>query len=361
MDASKGQGSEPPIELILGNTNARFSGVTSTMLQVLAVQKNRIPLAVLGAHHLPEDVRTIGFWQLVRLSRRPLPGGRWRVFHARRNDEMILAIVARDLFKAKIKIAFTSTAQRRKTWITRWLMRRMDGLLTTCNAAAAYMPTRPDRMIPHGINANLYRPAEDPAGKWRELGLPGRYGIGIFGRVRYQKGVDLLIDSIIPLLPEFPDFTLVVVGEVTSDQRDFVEAQRRKLEAAGLADRVVWTGELPFDHIPDYFKAMSIVTALSRNEGFGLTTLEAMSSGVPVIATEAGAWPDIIEQGREGFLIEVNDRPALTGKLRLLMADDALRRDMGVRGREKVLRDYTVEREAESLLDYYQTLANSET
>ena len=63
-------------ELILGNSNSKFSGVTSTMLQVLEHQKELIPVAVLGKHHLPEDALAINFRDALRLCRTPLPGAR---------------------------------------------------------------------------------------------------------------------------------------------------------------------------------------------------------------------------------------------------------------------------------------------
>ena len=91
------------IQIILGNSNKRFSGVTSTMLQVLEKQKSLAGVAVLGPHHLPDDAAVLTFFGLLKLCKNTLPDGRYRVFHARRNDEMIQAIIARAL-GAKIKI-----------------------------------------------------------------------------------------------------------------------------------------------------------------------------------------------------------------------------------------------------------------
>jgi mannosyltransferase len=87
--------SKPTYEVILGNSNKRFSGVTSTMLQTLKHQQSKITLRVLGKHHLPDELAhlNIGFWQLVRDCKTPLPNGNSRVFHARRNDEMIQALL----------------------------------------------------------------------------------------------------------------------------------------------------------------------------------------------------------------------------------------------------------------------------
>lgn len=345
------------VEVIMGNANKRFSGVTSTMLQVALVQQQRIGLVVLGRHHLPEGIPAVGFLELASKCRQGPAKGGYRVFHARRNMEMIQALVLKHLFRARIRIVFTSTAQRKKTWLTRFLMSAMDGLLSTCTAAAAYMPTPPERIIPHGIDTRQYQPAINKDALRAELSLPTRESIGIFGRVRPQKGVDLLVEAALDLLPRFPEFSVVVVGEITADQRDFVRNLKAKIADHGLDKRIVFTGELPFEQVPAYFKAMSIVTALSRNEGFGLTVLEAMSCAVPVVATRAGAWPDIIEPGLDGQLIEVGDKAALVEKLSALMSDSALRKRMGDAGREKVEHGYRVEHEAEALIDYYQRLA----
>ena len=94
------------IELILGNSNKRFSGVTSTMLQVLHQQQAMIPLAVLGDHFLPPHIKSISFFTLLQHCRSPLSNGRVRVFHARRNNEMIQALILKRVFQAKIKIVF---------------------------------------------------------------------------------------------------------------------------------------------------------------------------------------------------------------------------------------------------------------
>ena len=130
-------------QLILGNSNKRFSGVTSTMLQTLPEVRKLMPLAVMGRHHLPSSTSTIRFWDLVLLR------DRTRIFHARRNNEMIQALAARKL-GAKIKIIFTSTAQRHHTRFTRWLCEggtieqgsqrnpRQD--ITRCGQARRWLP-----------------------------------------------------------------------------------------------------------------------------------------------------------------------------------------------------------------------------
>ncbi|MDG2035170.1 MAG: hypothetical protein P8J42_00970, partial [Pseudomonadales bacterium] len=188
------------IELILGNSNKRFSGVTSTMLQVLNKQLSLLPVAVLGDYFLPSKVNAISFLDLIKYGRSTTATGQYRIFHARRNNEMIQALILKKLFGVKIKIVFTSTAQRHHTQFTRWLIKQMDGIISTCAAAASYLEQPADIIVPHGIDTGTYQPCINKEESWAQLGLPGKYGIGIFGRVRKQKGLDRLIDAALPLL-----------------------------------------------------------------------------------------------------------------------------------------------------------------
>ncbi|MCL4150088.1 UNVERIFIED_CONTAM: hypothetical protein GTU68_016300 [Idotea baltica] len=215
------------------------------MLQTLPKVREEVSLAVLGKHHLPEDVPVITLRELIRLGNDPAP----RVFHARRNNEMLQALLARKL-GARLKIVFTSTAQRHHTRFTKWLMSQMDGILTTCSAAASYLDQQPDVMIPHGIDLNRYQAPANKTEAWQKLGFPGKYGIGIFGRVRPQKGVDVLIEAALPLLKNNPDPTLVIVGETTPKFRDYQRELEGKVTAAGLSDRVVFHGSRPSGELP---------------------------------------------------------------------------------------------------------------
>jgi mannosyltransferase len=343
-------------ELILGNSNSRFSGVTSTMLQVLRHQNKMLKVAVLGKHHLPDDVTCVTFSQLIKLCKTTLADGRYRVFHARRNDEVIQALILKKVFGAKIKIVFTSTAQRQHSWITRYLIRQSDAIISTGTAAASYIQGGPDIIIPHGIDLNTYYPSKNRAQLWQELGFPGKYGIGIFGRVRHQKGVDLLVKSAIHLLKKHPDFTVIVCGETTPDHQNFQDKLQTQIDQADLNKRILFIGKQPFLELPRLFRAMTIVTALSRNEGFGLTVPEAMASGAAVLASEAGAWKDIVREDIDGYLVHCDDLVATQGKLDTMMHSPDQLIEMGKAGRQHVEEHYTIGREATQLSEFLMSL-----
>jgi mannosyltransferase len=334
-------------DLILGNSNKRFSGVTSTMLQTLPEVQSRMPLVVLGKHHLPEETPVITFRELVKLQ------DKTRLLHARRNNEMIQALAARKL-GAKLKIVFTSTAQRYHSRFTRWLMGQMDGIITTCSAAEFYLKKKADVVIPHGIDLDHYQPPADKKQAWQSLGFPGEYGIGIFGRVRPQKGIDLLVEAAIPLLKKDPAPTIVIVGETTPKFRDYQNQLQSKIDQAGLSKRIIFHGKRPGSELPALFQGMSLVAALSRNEGFGLTVLEAMACQCAVLASHAGAWQDIITEGTHGSLVPCDDLKATREKLGLLLKADLTK--LGQAGRTHVEEHSTVAREASALVDYYRSV-----
>jgi glycosyltransferase involved in cell wall biosynthesis len=344
------------IELIIGNSNSNFSGVTSTMLQVMSYQKGLINLRIMGPHFLPDPALVISFWQTVKMCRTPLKNGKWRVFHARRVDEMIQGVVLKYLFRAKIKLVFSSAAQRKRSASTVWLTRKMDAVIAVSKRSAGFLCDPPDLVNPHGVQVNDYLPAKDKQQAWVDLGFGGKYGVGILGRVRKQKGVHLLVEACIQLFDKYPDYHCVVVGAISSSNKEFVEQLKSRAIEANMADRITFTGELPFTQIPKIFSALSLVSALSDNEGFGLTVLEAMSSEAAVLATEAGAWEDIVRPAIDGYIVPVNDQQAVIEKMDLLLSDTERLKKMGIDGRKRVEESYRVEDEAIRLIEFFRTI-----
>lgn len=354
--------SDSEIELIIGNSNSNFSGVTSTMLQLLSEQQKLINLRVMGKHHLSEASLNITFFQVAKMCRKPLNNGKYRIFHARRVDEMIQALILKHVFRAKIKVIFSSAAQRYRSGFTLWLTNRMDAVLAMCKASASYLGRKPDAIIYHGVKVDVYKPPADKLEVWQSLKLldssvkKGKHAIAILGRVRKQKGVHLFVEACIDVLKNKPDFTAVIVGSISSSNTDFVAQLKEKIAQADLTERIIFAGEQNFADIPKIFSALSLVVALSENEGFGLTILEAMSSGAAVLASEAGAWPEVVREGIDGHVVPVNDLSAVKDKLALLLSDEDKLVEMGKNGRERVLEHYSVEREAKQLCDFFRSI-----
>ena len=123
------------LEVIIPNLHWRYSGVTATNRMIAPRLARLLPAAWIG-RDAPDGVAVLGFRDLLVLRRSP--GRRPRIWHARRNNEMIVGMLLKALGWPLILI-FTSAAQRQHTWISRWLMARMDGLIATSDAAASYL------------------------------------------------------------------------------------------------------------------------------------------------------------------------------------------------------------------------------
>jgi mannosyltransferase len=157
-------------------------------------------------------------------------------------------------------------------------------------------------------------------------------------------------------LPHYPDFCAVIVGAVTADQAAFADDLKRRMEAAGLSQRVIMTGELPIEELPRWYGRLTIYAFTSRNEGFGLTLLEAMSSGAALVAARAGAAELVVEDGFSGVLVPPGDVDALVAALEPLMRDPVAAAAMGARARQRVLTDFSLDAEANRIADVYRAL-----
>lgn len=337
------------IEVIAPNLKRRLSGVTATVVRLIPIQARQIGIVTTGPG-LPADLPHIPLARCFTL-----PRNGWRVWHARRNTEMALGLILRHIFRRKLRLMFTSAAQRHHKGFTRWLIRRMEAVVATSDRAKSYLHV-PATVVMHGVDCETFQPAADKPALRRSLGLPpDALLIGCFGRVRAQKGVDLLVDAACALLPSRPKAMVIFTGRITDDNRSFHADQLAKLRAAGVQDRVRFLGEIPWDQVVRHYQAMDLFTAPARWEGFGLTPLEAMAAGVPVVASRVGAFETLITP-ETGTLIAPDDGAALTEALRAWIDDPARLATGAKAARAHVLAHHRIEDEAAALVRIYRDL-----
>ncbi|RKE84214.1 glycosyltransferase family 4 protein [Rhizobium sp. AG855] len=342
------------IHVIAPNFKQRLSGVTSTIIQLVPVQ-NRLgqKVAVLGPG-LPSDLPHLRFRDLWKLWRPP-EGHTHRVWHARRNIEMLPGIILRDLLRMPLKLVFTSASQRKHSGWTKFLIRQMDAVIATSAKTSAYLEV-PNTVVMHGIDCETFRPAEDKAEAKRVCGLaPNLRYIGCFGRVRHQKGTDLFVDAMIAALPRHPGWAAIVAGRATPQHQAFEDELKAKVAAAGLADRILFVGE--HTDIANWYRTLDLFIAPQRWEGFGLTPLEAMATGVPVVATDVGAFSELVIQGETGTVIPAGDLPGMIAAASALLEDPDVIDQQGRNGRRHVTQRFALEGEATSLGDLYRRVA----
>ena len=335
-------------DLIVTNFNRNFTGVSATAAGVVRVQAGRYDMALTDVA-LPGCPAPVSRAEARRLSRDP--GGRpFTIWHVRRNTEMRAALWARDILRLPVRIVFTSAAQRRHSAFPRWLISRMDAVIATTRAAADFVP-HVRAVVPHGVDCDRFAPAPDRAAAWRATGHPGTRGIATIGRVRPEKGTDRFVDTMCAVLPHHPGLTALVIGRAAGADRAFLDRLKAQAAAAGLADRLLFVGEMGPDSLRALLPALSLVVQLPRYEGYGMAPLEGMASGVPFVAADAGHYAEFSAEGRAGMV--TGDA---AGAVSALLRDRDRHAAMARAAREVALQRYSVTREADGIGAVYEAL-----
>ena len=341
------------IEVIIPNLSWRYSGGTAVNRTIAPLIAQNCRAAWFGPD-VPDGITRLGWIDLIKLRFQQPRRHRLRIWHARRNVEMLAGVVLKAL-GFRFALIFNSAAQRRHSGYTRFLLARMDAIIATSDIAASFLD-RPSTVILHGIDVDSYRPPADRLKSFAETGLPGKYGIGVFGRVRKQKGIDLFVEAMRLLLPRYPDFTAVIIGLATPDNLPFVEKLKAQIAASGLQDRIRFLGELPIEEVPLWYQRISIYVFASRVEGFGLTMLEAMAAGNAVVATRAGAAEIVITDGENGVLAPTGDVSALVASIEPLMQEPERIGSIGTRARAEIVANFNRNREVDQIVEVYRRL-----
>lgn len=203
-----------------------------------------------------------------------------------------------------------------------------DDLFEAC--AAAGVPSDRLILLENGIDATEYARRKSVAEAKAALGFPvGTPLIGAVGRLSGEKAFDVLIRSVKSLLTAGRDVRLVIVGE--GGDRPALE---KLIAELGVADRVTLAGWQA--DVRGYFEAMDVFALSSLREGLPNVVLEAMALEVPVVATRVNGVPRLVQDGRNGLLIESGDPAPLAAALDRLLGDAALQAAFRAAGRETV-------------------------
>lgn len=205
--------------------------------------------------------------------------------------------------------------------------------------ARDFMPELEVPVIPNGVDTDLFHPGDAP----RTAG-DGPVRLLAVGRLVAQKGIDVLLDAL--NRPGLGGFELDVVGD--GEWRDALE---RQAAAPGLAGRVRFHGWLDRSVLADAYRAADALVLPSRDEGMPNVVLEAMASGLPVVASAVAGARDLVVEGETGFLVPPEDAGALAAALLRLDSDPAVRAVLGRHGRERVAAQFSWHAAAAGFLD----------
>jgi glycosyltransferase involved in cell wall biosynthesis len=340
------------IEVVALSLGKRFSGINASMLAVMPEQSKLTNIVGMGYNLDSDEIIKIRFRDFLFSCWRD----KWRIWHARRNIDMLVGIILKYIFRYKIILVFTSVAQRNHKKLTKFYINQMSAIICPSKISAGYLE-KPPYIVPHGVNTEIFYPAQDRSLVWQQKNMPGKYGIGIFGRIRKSKGTQEFIEAVIQLLDKYPDWTAVIIGEATPKDQNFKNQLQDKINKAGLGKRIIFTGFIKDSNaIPQWYRALDIVVCASHKEGFGLPALEAMASKCTVIATKAGAWSEIMTDGHNAYLVEPQSSQQIATKLENLISDEAHRKRIAQNGYDLVTSSYKIQNEAQGIQEVYDTL-----
>ena len=195
---------------------------------------------------------------------------------------------------------------------------------------------------------SLLSSSVDGNAKRRELGIGREKIICVVGRLRSEKGHEFLFRAMVQVLQFFTSVRLLLVGEGPDKAR--LQALAVEL---GIEKNIVWAGAKSQDETFSLYGIADVVVVPSQFEGFGLTAAEAMAAGIPVVGTDVGGLRDVVDDQSTGFLVPYNDSQRLSEAILRLLRDEALSKKMGMAGREKVRRQFSLPQYESSLIAVY--------
>jgi glycosyltransferase involved in cell wall biosynthesis len=208
------------------------------------------------------------------------------------------------------------------------------------------IPSTKVKVILNGIDTNMFCPAGNEAEKAR-----GLVRIGIVARLSAEKDHQTLLNSCKLLVNQTNGFHLEIIGD--GPLRDTLEMAVKSL---GLDSFVSYSG-MRHD-VPELLRQLDIFVLSSTTEGISLTLLEAMATGLPVVATNVGGNPEVVIDGETGYLVPSQNPDEMARKLLLLINDEKLRCQMGEKGRARVIAQFSIKESASKYEELYRGVLN---
>lgn len=218
---------------------------------------------------------------------------------------------------------------------------------------AEYCNTDPEKIsvIPPGVDLSHFRPMSKQEAR-SHLGYGEEKNILFVGRLEPLKGVDRLINAVASLENAATINLTVVGGDDNSTEKARLQAVASRMK---LNSQVNFVGAIDQSELPIYYNAADVCVMPSYYESFGLAALEAAACGTPVVASEVGGLPAIVQDGETGYLVPVKRADVMAEKLCHLLSDDLARHRMGTAARNHA-ETLSLDQSAEKLYSTFREL-----
>jgi glycosyltransferase involved in cell wall biosynthesis len=201
-------------------------------------------------------------------------------------------------------------------------------------------------IVYNGIDISNYKPATAVKPSDKFIITPGA------SRITARKGLNYLLEAVAQLIPKYPQVYLKVMGD--GNERESLEAQAKNL---GIEKNIEFLGRIPREKTAAYYQEASVFVLPSLNEGMSNAMLEALATGLPLIATDCGGSKELITEGANGFIIKMRDSADIAAKLEKLINDKDLCQRLGHKSRE-VAENMSWEKVAKSYYAIYKKTEN---
>ena len=238
--------------------------------------------------------------------------------------------------------------------IDRLVLRRADRIVAVSNSMKALLTqhgiaAQKIRVIHNAIDPNETVPSTSGKEIRQRYGLTSdQKVIGVIGRLNPEKGQMIFLRAMEKTARSFPGVKALIIGD--GQDRAMLEGFCRE---KGLSDHVVFLGYQ--EEIADYYQALDLLVLPSLSEGLPNTVLEAMSFGVPVLATAVGGVPEIIQNGN-GMMVPPNDPGTLAERMIELLGDGALRQAIGLKGKNSLYPRFAPDSRVRQIVSLYEEL-----
>ena len=289
--------------------------------------------------HLEEEAWSLNALQTVRLKRKYCPKSRF-------------------IFRTSLSIPSKQRFGFLPVWIERRIFQETDIAFPLSVNAGEILTERGytgrQTPFPNGVDVQHFYKM-DVRTLQHSLGLSGCFVVGYVGRLLQMKGIDTLLEAVAHLVGQAPDRTykLLIVGQ-GEDKPDF----QKTSETLGIAERIIWIDAVPPEEVAAYINCMDTLILPSRTtpgwvEFFGRVLIEGMACEVPVVGSDSGEIPHVIDGA--GLTFPEGDGDALAEQIHRIASDTQLRDDVVERGLTRV-KDFTWETIAEKTYQVYREL-----
>jgi len=238
----------------------------------------------------------------------------------------------------------------------RYRLPEVDRVIANNRAAlrekADLLPVEGSAVIPNGMDLHAFDARQPTRDIRKELGIPKDAVVAGAVVLRRIKRPDWVVRAAVELADSLPLARWLLVGNFKDD------AWEKEIKAAvsqhGLQDRFYFPGFQ--DAMPPFYRAMDLLCHPSRREGAPRAVLEAMAAGLPVVAADVDGVPDLVEDGRTGFVFPVDDFERFRDRSRRLIQEEVLRRQMGAAARQRIEERFTLRSAVAAYEDFYEQM-----